>query len=127
MGHLELVRLAALMDRTSGRPEISVGLMNGPPSSRIVTLPVRQSRGFMGRSGEPVPVPRARIGRLPRRVDTVFAMPAAPMSQAFLVRRLRFGDFRARLEPLRNVILKTGKEQSTHGTAKSGTPSVEMA
>ena len=30
MGPLDLVQLTALMDRTSGRPEISVGLIDGP-------------------------------------------------------------------------------------------------
>jgi hypothetical protein len=30
MGHLDLVQLTALMDRTSGRAEVSVGLIDGP-------------------------------------------------------------------------------------------------
>src|SRR5260370_37914948 len=30
MGPVDLVQLTALMDRTSGRPEISVGLIDGP-------------------------------------------------------------------------------------------------
>jgi hypothetical protein len=30
MNHLDLIKLTALMERTSGQPEIMVGLLDGP-------------------------------------------------------------------------------------------------
>jgi subtilisin family serine protease len=48
MGPLDLVQLTALMDRTSGRPEISVGLIDGPillAHSELATEHIREVPG----------------------------------------------------------------------------------
>jgi hypothetical protein len=34
MNHLDLVKLTALMERTSGTPEIMVGLLDGPVATK---------------------------------------------------------------------------------------------
>jgi hypothetical protein len=57
MGSLDLIQLTALMDRTSGRAEISVGLIDGPvllthpelASEHICEVPGKL-RGFCARS-----------------------------------------------------------------------------
>jgi subtilisin family serine protease len=38
MGPLEIVHLTALMDRTSGRPEVSIGLIDGPAALNLPDL-----------------------------------------------------------------------------------------
>ena len=54
MGSLDLVQLTALMDRTSGRAEISVGLIDGPVLLPHPELAHEHIREVPGSCGEPV-------------------------------------------------------------------------
>jgi hypothetical protein len=55
MGPLDLVRLTPLIDRTSGRPEISVGLIDGPVLLTHPELASENIREVRGKLREPVP------------------------------------------------------------------------
>jgi hypothetical protein len=41
MNHLDPVKLTALMERTSGQPEIVIGLINGPVAVNHEAIPKR--------------------------------------------------------------------------------------
>ena len=49
MGPLDLVQLTALMDRTSGRPEISIGLIDGPAALNLPDFAAANIREVPGK------------------------------------------------------------------------------
>src|SRR5947209_4078125 len=49
MNHLDLVKLTALMERTSGQPEMMVGLLDGPVATNHPDLESAQIREIPGR------------------------------------------------------------------------------
>src|SRR5713226_8653055 len=51
MNPLELVKLTALMDRTSGRPEVKIGLIDGPVVTQHPDLADERLREIPGNSG----------------------------------------------------------------------------
>lgn len=51
MSYLDLVGLSALMERTSGRPEVTIGLIDGPVATRHADLAGGQLREISGNSG----------------------------------------------------------------------------
>jgi hypothetical protein len=51
MSPLELVRLTALMERTSGRPEVKIGLIDGPVVARHADLVGATLREVPGSNG----------------------------------------------------------------------------
>jgi hypothetical protein len=48
---LELVKLTALMERTSGSPEVTIGLIDGPVATQHADLAAKQLREIHGNNG----------------------------------------------------------------------------
>jgi hypothetical protein len=57
---LELVKLTALMERTSGSPEVTIGLIDGPVATQHADLAGKQLARFMETTGQHALRPIAR-------------------------------------------------------------------
>ena len=51
MGSLELVKLPALMERNTGKPEVSIGLIDGPVATQHPDLTSEYLREISGKNG----------------------------------------------------------------------------
>ena len=51
MGPLELVKLPALMERNTGKPEVSIGLIDGPVATQHPDLTSEYLREMSGKNG----------------------------------------------------------------------------